>query len=74
MGKLSLLTFSVIIDRYVVIPTIFIVFTFFIVYGFDCVQLNLLFSDYLSFLLLWFDTSSSLIVLFAFIFFVQNSL
>jgi hypothetical protein len=34
----------------------------------------MLLSDSLSFLLLWFDTACPLVVLFAFIFCVQNSL
>jgi hypothetical protein len=39
-----------------------------------CVAESMLLSGYLSFLLLWFDISHPLMVLFAFIFYVQNFL
>jgi hypothetical protein len=70
MGMSSPLAFSVSIDRYVwLLPLI----CFYCLRTWLCTTISVLLSDYLSFLLMWFDTSHSLIVLFAFIFCVQNS-
>jgi hypothetical protein len=71
MGELSPLTFGFNIDRYVVNLAIWL---FLFLKDLSVCSKLILLSDYLCFLLMQFNTTCPLMVLFPFIFCVQNSL